>query len=89
MRLGVCVLFGRFVNGCTKEQLMQIAEHYKINVTDKKRKAEVKGIILSALAESGVLEKRELLSDANIRAGVCTQVGADLCAAKGVDGDAV
>lgn len=67
-----------FDNSCTKEQLMQIAKHYEINVADKKCKAEVKDIFLSAFVEIGVLKRGELFvgrgSGANIHFGVCTRV---------------
>ena len=37
-----------FMNSCTKEELLQMADHYEIRVADKKRKDEVKCVILSA-----------------------------------------
>lgn len=52
-----------FIKYCTKEQLLQIAEHYSIAVSDKKLKDEVKSAVLSALWKTGVLRKEECLSD--------------------------
>ena len=51
-----------FVSICT-EQLLQIADHYEIRLADKKRKDDIKCVILSALLERGVPEKGEPVSE--------------------------
>lgn len=55
--------FEGFLGGCTKEQLFQIAGHYAIEVDEKKRKGEVRDIVLSALREMGVFGAGETSSD--------------------------
>ena len=40
-----------FVSSCTKEQFLQIADHYEIRLAGKKRKDDIKCGILSALLE--------------------------------------
>ena len=52
-----------FVSSCTKEQLLQIADHYEFRVADKKQKDEFKCVILSALFERGVFRKGKPLSE--------------------------
>lgn len=53
----------RLLDGCRKEQLMQIAGHYAIVLDDKQRKCEIKCIILTVLWERSVFGKGEPLSD--------------------------
>lgn len=57
-----------FVHNCTKEQLIQIAENYEINVEGKKR--EIKSVVLAALLERGVVSKGEPLSNMAAMSGV-------------------
>ena len=40
---------------CTREQLVKIADHYQIEVGDKRLKDAVKSILKANLAEMGVL----------------------------------
>lgn len=40
---------------CTKEQLVEIAEHYKIEIVDKKLKETVKAGLKQGLMEAGIL----------------------------------
>lgn len=51
------------LDGCTKEQLKQIAGHYAIVLDDKQRKCEIKCIISTALWERSVFGKGEPWSD--------------------------
>lgn len=45
-----------FLNSCTREQLLKLAEHYDVDVGDKRRlKDEIKGVLKAALAKRGVL----------------------------------
>lgn len=34
-----------FLDGCTKEQLLKIADHYKVEISDKRLKDTVKSIL--------------------------------------------
>lgn len=47
-----------FVNGCKKDQLTAIADHYDI-VVGKGRKDEIRRTVLDALFDQGVLHKGE------------------------------
>lgn len=49
-----------FMDGCKKEQLVKIAEHYGIVVSGSTRKDDIKNVILASLFERGVLQKSEL-----------------------------
>jgi len=40
---------------CTKEQLIEIAEHYQIEIVDKKLKETVNAVLKQSLKEIGVL----------------------------------
>ena len=44
-----------FLDGCTKEQLLKIADHYKIEISDKRLKDTVKAILKANLYEMDVL----------------------------------
>ena len=46
------------MSSCTKEQLLKIANHYEIRVADKKRKDDIKCVILSTLLETCLREGR-------------------------------
>lgn len=43
------------MNSCTKEQLLKLAEHYDVDVGDKRLKDEIKGALKAALVKKGVL----------------------------------
>ncbi len=47
-----------FVEQCTKEQLLKIAELYDIYVSDKRLKENVKAIVRANLYEMGVLKSQ-------------------------------
>lgn len=49
-----------FVDGCKKEQLIKIAQHYSIEVSANNRKDDLKQIILSALVQQGILQESVL-----------------------------
>ncbi|KAL7391567.1 hypothetical protein ABVT39_011203 [Epinephelus coioides] len=49
-----------FLQGCTKEQLLNIAEHYGVVVAGSKRKDDIKETVLSYLFDQGILQKSEL-----------------------------
>ena len=44
------------LDGFTKEQLLRLAEHYEVEITDKRLKETVKSILKANLEEMGVLE---------------------------------
>jgi len=58
-----------FITSCTKEQLVQIADHYDINIMGKRQKEEIKADILASLLGKGVL-KGEVRLDSAGRAPV-------------------
>ncbi len=45
-----------FVEQCTKEQLLKLAEHYDKYVSDRRLKENVKAIVLANLYDLGVLK---------------------------------
>lgn len=49
-----------FLNHCTKDQLLKIADHYKIDAGDKRLKDNVKGIIRANLFDTEVLKPPNL-----------------------------
>lgn len=44
-----------FLNKCTKEQLLKIADHFEIDISDRRLKDTVKSILTANLTEMGVL----------------------------------
>ena len=44
-----------FLDKCTKDQLLRIADHYKIEISDKRLKDTVKSILRANLSDMGVL----------------------------------
>lgn len=46
----------------TKEQLLKVAEHYDIEIADKKLKESVKTCLKEGLFEAGVLRQQEVSS---------------------------
>ncbi len=44
-----------FLDRCTKEQLLKIADYYEVEISDKRLKDTVKGILKANLSEMGVL----------------------------------
>lgn len=52
-----------FVNSGTKQQLIQLAEHYGINAAVNKHKGEIRVVVLFTLLKRGVLGKEKSLSD--------------------------
>ena len=51
---------------CTREQLVKIADHYRIEVGDKRLKDTVRSILKANLAEMGVLAEE---SSGHLRGG--------------------
>lgn len=47
-----------FLDGCTKEQLLDIAEHYGILIKDKRLKENVKIVLVTELIRNGILETK-------------------------------
>lgn len=45
-----------FVEQCTKEQLLKLAEHYNVYVSDKRLKENVKAFVMANLYDLGVLK---------------------------------
>uniref|UniRef100_A0A3B4TE40 Gypsy retrotransposon integrase-like protein 1 n=1 Tax=Seriola dumerili TaxID=41447 RepID=A0A3B4TE40_SERDU len=44
-----------FLNKCTKEQLLKVAEHFEIDISDRRLKDTVKSMLTANLTEMGVL----------------------------------
>lgn len=53
-----------FLQSCTKDQLLQIASHYGIDIVDKKHEGEIKDFVLAALLEQGVIKGELVLDEA-------------------------
>ena len=47
---------------CTKEQLLRIAEHYEVDISDRKLKESVKACLRDGLFEAGVLGRQQVSS---------------------------
>lgn len=46
---------------CTKDQLIQLAEYFKIELTDKRLKENIKVILKSKMVEKGILSADDLV----------------------------
>ena len=49
-----------FVEQCTKEQLLKLAEHYTVYVSNKRLKENVKAFVIANLYDLGVLKSMTL-----------------------------
>ena len=57
-----------FLECCTKEQLFEIADYYKIDIGDKRRKIEtIKTILIANLEDSEVLSVKKMKISGNCR----------------------
>lgn len=65
-----------FINGCEKDQLVEMADHYGIVVAAKNRKEEIRKAVLLSLFERGVLHKSELDAAAAVPAKMPVSVPA-------------
>ena len=47
------------LNQYTKDQLLKVAEHYEIEISDKRLKENIRAILKANLVEAGVLMREE------------------------------
>lgn len=67
-----------FLDGFTKKQLVQIAGHYAIVVDERRRKDDIKEVILVALCEWGVVGQGEVLLEVAVSRGPVSASGSEL-----------
>lgn len=55
---------------CTKDQLLKIAEHYDIDISDKRLRDNIKAILRANLLDAGVFQKDEGIQPSSVNAGL-------------------
>lgn len=55
-----------FLERCSRDQLLRIAEHYELDVGDKRIKENIKNIIRENLIEAGVIGPKSLVAEVDV-----------------------